>query len=135
MEEFLTGVLLALGEALFELFLEFALGALLAFVATALKSLFKAFAGARPILSAIAFALLGAAAGAFSLLVFPHPLFHPSRFHGVSLVFIPLAAGWAMSVVGRYRRRRGRDAVRIESFGYGYTFALALALIRFLFVK
>jgi hypothetical protein len=36
----------------------------------------------------------------------------------------PLITGLIKSQIGLVRRRKGEDAVRIESFGYGFTFAL-----------
>lgn len=135
MEELLLAVLGAIAETLFELFLEFVLGAIIAFFSRATRKLFGGLIDLGAIPATIAFALLGAALGEFSVIVFPHPLFHPSSFHGISLLVSPLATGFVMSLVGRHRRRRGRDTVRIESFGYGYIFALTMALVRFLVVR
>jgi hypothetical protein len=79
--------------------------------------------------------LLGAACGVGSVLLFPHALVHPSRFHGISLVVSPVITGLIMSQTGLMRRRKGKETIRIESFGYGFTFALGVAVVRFLFVK
>jgi hypothetical protein len=67
--------------------------------------------------------------------MFPHPLVHTSKLHGISLLFSPVATGLVMAYIGRVWRRRGRTSVRIESFSYGFTFALAMALIRFWLVR
>jgi hypothetical protein len=81
------------------------------------------------------FAFLGFGLGAVSLLVFPHPLVHPSRFHGISLLISPVVTGTVMGLVGRTVRRRGKTPVQIESFAYGFTCAFAMALIRILVVR
>ena len=88
-----------------------------------------------PVLAAAGYLLLGVGFGAASVLFFPHPLFHPSKFHGISLLVSPLITGLIMSQIGLMRRRKGKNSSQIESFGYGFTFALGVALIRFFFVK
>jgi hypothetical protein len=80
------------------------------------------------------FTLLGLGSGFLSVLLFPHPLVPPSRFHGLSLLISPVVTGLVMGFVGRMTRRRGETPVRIESFAYGFTFAFAFALIRILMV-
>jgi len=98
-------------------------------------NLFPALLKSNRFLTTIGFAVVGVAAGFSTLLVFPHRLVQPSRFHGISLLISPLIAGLVMSQVGRAVRRQGLEAVEIESFGYGFIFALGMALIRFVFVK
>jgi hypothetical protein len=90
---------------------------------------------ANPPLKILKFTILGVVLGLLSLLIFPRPLVHPSRLHGVSLLISPVISGLIMSFVGRVVRRRGKAPVQIESFTYGFTFALAMALIRFLSVR
>jgi hypothetical protein len=80
------------------------------------------------------FTLLGLALSFVSVLVLPHPLVHPSKFHGVSLLISPVITGLIMSFIGRAVRRRGKTPVQIESFAYGFTFAFAFALLRLLLV-
>ncbi len=81
------------------------------------------------------YALLGLFAGAVSVLLLPHPLFHPSRIRGVSLLISPLVTGALMAIVGSMLRRHERETVRIESFAYGSIFAFGMALVRLLFTK
>jgi hypothetical protein len=81
------------------------------------------------------FTLLGFVFSFVSVLVLPHPLVHPSKFHGISLLISPVITGIIMSFIGRTVRRRGKTPVQIESFAYGFTFAFAFALIRFLMVR
>jgi hypothetical protein len=79
--------------------------------------------------------LLGVACGAVSVFFFPHPLIHPSKIHGISLLVSPVITGLIMAQVGLLLRRKDKNAVRIESFWYGFTFALGMAFIRFIFIR
>jgi hypothetical protein len=88
-----------------------------------------------PVLAVMGYLLLGVGFGALSVFLFPHPLVHPSRFHGISLILSPLITGLIMSQIGLLHRHKGRDSLQIESFGYGFTFALGVALVRFFFVR
>jgi hypothetical protein len=87
-----------------------------------------------PPFTILKFTLLGLALSFVSILVLPHPLLHPSKFHGISLLISPFITGLIMGFVGRTVRRRGKTPVQIESFAYGFTFAFAFALIRLLLV-
>jgi hypothetical protein len=87
-----------------------------------------------PPFTVLKFTLLGLALSFVSILVLPHPLVHPSKFHGVSLLISPVTTGLIMGLIGRSVRRRGKTPVQIESFAYGFTFAFVFALIRLLIV-
>jgi hypothetical protein len=87
-----------------------------------------------PPFTILKFTLLGLALSFVSILILPHPLLHPSRFHGVSLLISPVITGLIMGFIGRTVRRRGKIPVQIESFAYGFTFAFSFAWIRFLLV-
>jgi hypothetical protein len=128
-------VLGLIAEALFESLLEVILGESIAFIARRTTRRQRKLNRLGPVYATAVYALIGAAAGELSVLVFHHRLFHPSRLPGISLLLSPLATGLVMSQAGRAGRRRGRQTASIESFGYGYTFALAFALVRFLFVN
>jgi hypothetical protein len=88
-----------------------------------------------PLVACIGYMFLGGVAGGLSLLLFPHPLVHPSRVPGLSVVISPVLSGLGMSLVGSTLRKRNKKAVQIESFGYGFAFALGMALVRFFFTK
>jgi hypothetical protein len=135
MEELLLSLLYVFAEALLEALLEIVGEAVFALISRATGNLFPALLKSNRFLTTIGFAVVGVAAGFSTLLVFPHRLVQPSRFHGISLLISPLIAGLVMSQVGRAVRRQGLEAVEIESFGYGFIFALGMALIRFVFVK
>lgn len=79
--------------------------------------------------AAFGYATLGAAGGALSLLIVPKLLID-ADFRGANLIFTPLAAGFVMAGVGAWRRRHGRDAIRLETLGYGTLFAIAMAIVR-----
>lgn len=119
------------GEALLQILMEI----IAALLSRAIRKLFVISRRLGPELIALILAVAGGAAGLFSLMIFPHPLVHPSRFHGVSLLISPVATGLVMALIGRTIRRRGWKPVRIESFGYGFVFALAMQLIRFALEK
>jgi hypothetical protein len=86
-------------------------------------------------IASVGYALLGLFAGAASIFLLPHPLFHPSRVHGISLLISPVLTGALMAIIGSMLRRQGRETVRIESFTYGFIFAFGMALVRLLFTK
>ncbi len=84
-----------------------------------------------PLLACVGYAFLGAVVGVVSLFLFPHPLVHRSRIPGVSLIAGPMLAGFGMSFVGSFRRRRNQRVIQIESFAYGFAFAFGMAIVRF----
>src|SRR6266478_6162187 len=103
----------------FEALFEFALGTIFDLLIRAFATFFD-FAG---------YTLLGAAAGALSLFIIPHPLFRPSRFHGIGLLVSPILTGLGMRQVGLSLRTKARTLLQIESFWNGFAFALGVALI------
>jgi hypothetical protein len=61
--------------------------------------------------------------------MFPHPLAHPSRIHGISLLVSPVIVGVVMSLIGSVQRNRDKRVAQIESFGYGFAFAFGMAVV------
>ena len=135
MEELLGAILGGLFELLAELLLEVALGALAGILSRLIRRFRVSVRRGNPVVATVVFSLVGVSFGFLSAWMFPHPLVHPSRFHGVSVLISPVLTGLVMAWIGRAWQRRGRSSVRIESFGYGFTFALAMALVRFWLVK
>lgn len=131
MEDFLGFIL----ELLLEALLEFGLSALVAAMYRSVRHLWVKARRGSPIAATVLLVIVGFVLGYLSVLLFPHPLVHPSKLHGISLLISPVLAGLAMAAIGRGVRRRGHTPVRIESFGYGFAFAFAVALIRFLMVR
>jgi hypothetical protein len=122
-------------EIFFEAAFEFAAESLGALIWRGVMEVFDTSEFRNPLTACIGYLFLGGVAGSLSLLFFPHPLVHRSRFPGVSVVISPILAGLGMSLVGSTLRKRSKNAMQIESFGYGFAFALGMALVRFFFTK
>ena len=131
--EILFALLEILLEAVLETALEAAGEAIFVFLLTAIAE--ALLPDDRPVLSAVGYFLLGAGAGGLSLIWFPSPLVHPSRFHGISLILSPLLTGLLMALLGTILRKHNKRTVNLESFGYGYVFAFGMALVRFIFTR
>ncbi len=121
-------LLSAVAELLFEVFFQVVVEAVVALIVRSVRNVFEETNAINPILATIGYLLLGSVFGLASVRLFPHPFFQPSKFHGVSLLISPVITGMVMSHVGTMLRRKGKQAVRIESFGYGFTFALGAPL-------
>jgi hypothetical protein len=140
-DELLGAILSAIAELLLEAFLEVIAAAVLDLASRALLDLFTSLGEAikdSRVLTGFMYTLLGALAGALSLVVLPHLLIHrehPIRFHGISLIISPIISGLVLSSVGAVMRRWGKKVTPVETFGYGFAFALGMALIRFFFAK
>jgi hypothetical protein len=135
MDDLLIGLISVIAEALVEAFLEIVGELVISLLVRTSRRLFSAVLKIDPLLTTVSLAILGAALGFLSVLIFPRPLVHPSRVHGASLLISPVVTGLVMSQIGRLLRRRGRESTQIESFGYGFVFALAMALVRFTLAK
>jgi len=131
MDELLAAIVAEIAEVLLEIASEL----LLSLFARIIGKLLTATIEHGPVAASIGVAFLGAASGALSLAIFPHPLVHPSRIHGMSLIASPFITGLVMSQIGHLLRRRGKRTIRIESFGYGFLFAFAMAVIRLAYAK
>ena len=130
MDDLLLELLGVIAEAI----LEIAGESLLSLLARAIGSIFNYFFELNPIAISVGLAILGTGAGFLSVTAFPHPLVHPSRMHGLSILLSPFITGLVMSQAGRVLRKQGRKTVPIESFSYGYIFAVAMAVVRFVMV-
>ncbi|MGA3046477.1 MAG: hypothetical protein ABSD67_07615 [Terracidiphilus sp.] len=135
MDELLAGLLGLIAEVAFEAVFEVAVLELASLLLRAISKLFKSISHGNLVATTIALRMLGALAGFLSVAAYPHPLVHPSRFHGISVIASPLIAGIVMSQLGRVLRNHGRRVMPIESFGYGFAFAFAMALVRFLMLR
>jgi hypothetical protein len=109
--------------------------ALLDIASRALAKVFDEKLPSPAVASFFGYGLLGVLVGAYSVIIFPHPLVHPSRIHGISLLVSPLIAGFVMSLIGSVLRKRDKNVVRIESFTYGFAFAFGMAAVRFFFAE
>ena len=88
-----------------------------------------------PAVASFGYGLVGVLIGGFRVIMFPPPLVHPSRIHGISLLVSPVIAGLAMSLIGSVLRKGDKRVVQSESFGYGFAFAFGMAAVRFFFAK
>jgi hypothetical protein len=134
MEELLAGLLSAIFEILAEVFIQVIFEAIISLISRSIRNLVEESETVSPILAAVGYLLLGFMCGGVSIFIFPHPLIHPSKIHGISLLISPVLTGLVMAQMGLLRQRKDQKAVRIESFWYGFTFAFGIALVRFLFV-
>jgi hypothetical protein len=135
MEDFLLTLLSEVVGMLFEVFIQVIGEAIVALVVRSIRNVVAESQETSPVLAAAGYLLLGVACGAVSVFFFPHPLIHPSKIHGISLLVSPVITGLIMAQVGLLLRRKDKNAVRIESFWYGFTFALGMAFIRFIFIR
>jgi hypothetical protein len=135
MIELLVAVLEMLLEIFFEAAFEFAAEFFGALILRGIPAVFDKSEFKSPLLACFGYVFLGGVAGGLSLLFFPHPLVHPSRIPGVSVIISPVLAGLGMSMVGSTLRKRNKKAMQIESFGYGFALAFGMALVRFIFTK
>ena len=86
-------------------------------------------------MAGVGYLFLGATTGGLSLIWFPFPLVHPSRFHGISLIISPLLTGLLMALLGSTLRTYNKRTVNLETFSYGFVFAFGMTLVRFLFAS
>jgi hypothetical protein len=135
MEELIGTILSAFAELVFEFLFELFVEAIVDLIVRSVRSLFANVSEINPVVAAVLYFSLGVAIGGGSLFLLPHPVFHPSKFRGISLLVSPFLTGMAMSLIGSMLRRKGREPVRIESFGYGFAFALGMAIIRLVFAS
>ncbi len=87
---------------------------------------------ANPVLAGLGYALIGALAGALSLLILPRRVLPVVGVRGASLILAPLATGLLMKTYGDFRRRRGHTTTGLATFWGGAIFAFSMALVRFL---
>jgi hypothetical protein len=132
MSEILFGILEMLLELVLEAAFEFALAYFFTLIWRGVTAVLDTSEPRNPFLACIGCALMGGVVGGISLLFLPHPLFHPSRVHGISLIVSPVLAGLGMSFISSSRKQNRRGA-HLESFSYGFAFAFGMALVRFFF--
>ena len=88
-----------------------------------------------PIAAVIGYLIFGGVLGALSLIVFPESFIENHTFKLLNLVVTPLMLGSLMLVIGKMRKKKGKQTVRIEQFAFGFLFAFGLALVRYSFSK
>lgn len=122
-------------ELIFEFILEILIEALAELGLRSIGEAFRRREKRNPLFAVPGYLLLGLISGGMSVLIFPHSFIRSQRFHGISLLLIPLMGGAVMSAIGYLRRRRGEELIQLDSFAYGAIFAFGMELIRFLFAR
>lgn len=135
MEDFLAFLIEVLAEAIFEAFVEYVLAMFVVMLLRIADNITRSLALKGELATSVIFGLLGLSAGLLSIPVFPHPLLHPAKVHGINLLVSPVLTGLMLSWTGSALRKRKKETTPIERFGYGFTFAFGIALMRLLFAK
>jgi predicted PurR-regulated permease PerM len=86
-----------------------------------------------PFLASIGYLIWGGIIGGVTIFVFPTLMIKNPTLRLLNLIISPIIAGLAMSALGSWRKKRGQDTLRIDSFIYGALFAFGLAIVRFLY--
>lgn len=84
-----------------------------------------------PILASIGYLLWGGIIGLITIIIFPALMIKNPTLRVLNLIISPAIAGLAMSVIGSWRKKKGQDLLRIDSFLYGALFAFGMAIVRF----
>jgi len=84
-------------------------------------------------LASVGYLIWGGIIGGLTLLIFPTLMIKNPALRIINLIISPIVAGLAMSALGAWRRKKGQDTLRIDSFMYGALFAFGLAIVRFLY--
>ena len=85
----------------------------------------------RTALKMFLFALIGAAVGWVTLLIFPEHFIRNAQWRLAYLVVSPFVAAWLFSILGNVRARKGKRVSAVEEFWPAFAFALALAVVRY----
>jgi hypothetical protein len=64
--------------------------------------------------------------------IYPNPFIFRQGLRIANLIITPVVCGLLMAAVGKFKSRRGKEILRLDSFAYGFVFALSMALVRFL---
>ena len=86
-----------------------------------------------PILASIGYLLWGGIIGVVTVFIFPTLMIKNATLRILNLIISPVMAGLAMSAICSWRKRKGQDLLRIDSFLYGALFAFGLAIVRYLY--
>lgn len=81
-------------------------------------------------LAGAGYLVLGGLLGGASLIIFPTHWVSDPGMRLLNLLITPVIAGLLMSALGAWRRRRGKELLRLDQFTHGWLFAFALALVR-----
>jgi len=79
----------------------------------------------------VGYAMLGAISGGISVLVFGDLIIKSIEARYINLIVTPVIAGFVMSALGRFKKKRGREVIRLDKWQFGFVFAFFMALVRF----
>jgi hypothetical protein len=85
-----------------------------------------------PFITGIGYFLWGGILGGLSLLILPLSLISKQEYRVLNLILAPISVGYLMTQIGAWRRKKGQDLLRLDTFLYGALFAFATALVRFM---
>ncbi len=117
------------GELIFQIIIEL----LLEFGFQSLAETVSSRKERNPYLAFFGYCILGVIIGSISLLILPTLLLVGKTIAVINLIVTPIIAGIVMALMGKWRNRRGKELIRLDSFLYGFAFAFSLALTRFIF--
>ena len=126
--ELLNGLLNFLGEMLLQAIWQIVAEIL----GNACAAPFRRNGEAHPVLAGVGYVFYGGMVGLASFFLLPGSIALPRWLRIVNLIVAPIACGLVMAAFGNYKRSRGKDTIRMDSFWYGFLFALAMAGVRFL---
>jgi hypothetical protein len=116
-------------EIFFEFFLQLVLEVLFEFGLQAVAEPFQK--KPNPLLAALGYVVIGGALGALTLWPFPDSMVRAPILRWVNLALTPVLVGFAMVLLGIWRRKHDQLELRINRFSYGFLFAFSVALVRF----
>jgi len=120
-------ILELLGEVILQM-----IGELIAdFVTKALADPLRPATERDPFYAFFGYMFFGMILGGLSLLIFPHYFITMPHLRLLNLIGSSLLAGLAISFIGRWKQKRGKRVIRLDTFAYGFVFAFSLAIIRF----
>ena len=121
-------------ETLLELLIEVLGEALFAMAGAVLEEAISDESQSQRPLAAIGHVLMGAVAGAISLLVLRRQVVHHLVIPGASLILAPICTGALLELLGRWWVRRGNVRMLFTFWG-GFCFALGMAAVRFAYFE
>ena len=123
----------AIVELIFSVFGEFLLQIIFEILFDSGIAVFsKRYRPLNPLIAIPGYLSLGIVAGCISLLIYREPLITDPLMQQANLIITPIFAGLTMMLIGRYKRRKGKRMIKLESFAYGAIFAFGMAGIRYL---
>lgn len=83
------------------------------------------------LLAAIGYIILAAVCGGLSVWILPHQFIQNPALNIAVLILAPVVVGVIMGFRGKYLMKKGKLAIRLDSFSFGFLFALVFGLVRF----